>query len=311
MQEKDDHNEHNDLADDRILRHFLQRLIGHADADGRADRAHDVADAADHDSHEAIDDVVLAHGRADVADLRKERTGESGETAAKREREHVDALRANADARGHLAVLHDRANEQAERRFGEQQPRQQDDDGCETDDEDPVVAEHDVGDGDIADQPRGRIHIDVGRAEKETEELLEHERNAPCREQRFKRAIVEETDDAALQHEADQRGREERDGNGEDEIPILPARPEAAHEDALGHVRRVGADRDQFAVGHVDDAHQAEGDGEAERGDEQDGTEADAAKNGAEEIDPEEIIVEGEHGLLRGVVDSGIGGVLR
>ena len=60
---------------------------------------------------------------------------------------------------------------------------------------------------------------------------------------------------------------------------------EARAENVLHDVGRVGADRDHFAVRHVDDAHQAEGDGEAERDHEQNGAEAEAAKNGAEEID--------------------------
>ena len=42
---------------------------------------------------------------------------------------------------------------------------------------------------------------------------------------------------------------------------------------------RIGAHHHQFAVRHVDDPHQAEDDGEPQRHDQEDGTEADAPKN--------------------------------
>jgi len=42
----------------------------------------------------------------------------------------------------------------------------------------------------------------------------------------------------------------------------------------LHHVRRIGAQHDQLAVSHVDDAHDAKGDGEADGGEDQDRAQA-------------------------------------
>ena len=50
-------------------------------------------------------------------------------------------------------------------------------------------------------------------------------------------------------------------------------------EDVLHDVRRVGADHDQLAVRHVDDAHQAIGDRKAERGQQQDRPQRDTAEH--------------------------------
>ncbi len=65
---------------------------------------------------------------------------------------------------------------------------------------------------------------------------------------------------------------------------------EPGAKNVLRDVTRISADGDHFAVRHVDDAHQAEGDGEAERDHQQNGAEAEAAKNGAEEIDPPNVL---------------------
>ena len=62
-------------------------------------------------------------------------------------------------------------------------------------------------------------------------------------------------------------------------VKCMPA-PKTFCDDVGG----VGADRDHFAVGHVDDAHQAEGDGQAERHHEQNAAGAETAKERAEEI---------------------------
>ncbi len=109
-----------------------------------------IADAADDDGHEAVDDVVLAEARADVADLREERAGQAGQAAAEGEGQHVDPLGAHAHAGGHVAILHDGADEQAERGRGQEEPGAEDDHDGEADDEEAVVAEDDVGDGEIA-----------------------------------------------------------------------------------------------------------------------------------------------------------------
>ena len=60
-------------------------------------RSGELADAAQHDDHERIDDVALAEIGTDVADLRQRAAGESRNARAKPEREHVDARRRHAE----------------------------------------------------------------------------------------------------------------------------------------------------------------------------------------------------------------------
>ena len=55
-------------------------------------------------------------------------------------------------------------------------------------------------------------------------------------------------------------------------------------EQVLHDVRRVRADHDELAVRHVDDAHQAVGDRETQRGEQQDAAEAHAAEHAADHL---------------------------
>ena len=66
-------------------------------AERRVDGAGELADAAQHDDHERVDDVALAEVGADVADLRQRAAGEPGDAGAEAERQHVDARRAHAE----------------------------------------------------------------------------------------------------------------------------------------------------------------------------------------------------------------------
>jgi len=148
--------------------------------------------------------------------------------------------------------------------------------------------------------PRGVAHEvprrgdrDVGRTEDRAKRLLKRERHAPGGEQALQRALVEPLDDAALQHRADQRSRDERHRKRSDEVVVKGAALRAKHggENRLRHVGRVGADHHDLAVRHVDHAHQTVGDGEAQRGDEQHGAEAEAAEKRAEKVHPEKIVL--------------------
>jgi hypothetical protein len=64
-------------------------------------------------------------------------------------------------------------------------------------------------------------------------------------------------------------------------------------------------------VRHVDHAHQAEGDREAEGGDEQDAAETDAAEERAEEVDERAVVLDRAQRFARGGSDRDISGVLR
>src|SRR5260221_109326 len=172
LKEEDDHRQHEDLSKHRIEKDLLQRLIDNPDPERADDRADDITDAPDHDSHEAIDDITLAQAGTDIADLRKERSREAREAAPQSESEHVHALGFHAHARGHLAVLHDCANEQAKRRPGKNEVRADDDDDGKADHENAVPAEDDIVDGPVTAQPARAVNLNVVGSEYETEELL-------------------------------------------------------------------------------------------------------------------------------------------
>ena len=84
----------------------------------------------------------------------------------------------------------------------------------------------------------------------------------------------------------------------------------ARAEDVLDQVGRVGADGDEFPVGHVDDAHQAERDRQPDGDDQEHGTERQAAEQGAEKVDPAQVRLDGpdrlaRRGRHRGLVGGG------
>ena len=86
--------------------------------------AGELADAAQHDDHERVDDVALAEVGTDVADLRQRAAGEAGDARAERRtRACRRAPCRHADAAGHRAVLRDAAHEQAEPRARQQRAR--------------------------------------------------------------------------------------------------------------------------------------------------------------------------------------------
>ena len=73
-----------------------------------------IADAAEDDDHEAVDDVGLAQVGADVVDLAQRHAGDAGDAGAEAEGQRVDAAGADAHRRGHPPVLRHRAHLQAE-----------------------------------------------------------------------------------------------------------------------------------------------------------------------------------------------------
>ncbi len=139
--------------------------------------------APDDDGHKCVDNVILPEVGTDVADLGKECPGQAGESASKPEGQHIHPLRRDAHAGRHVPVLHDGANQEAERRLGKQEPGADDDQDREPDHEKPVIAQDHVGHGEVAAQPRGRVDLHVRGAEDEPEALLEDQRDAPGRQQ--------------------------------------------------------------------------------------------------------------------------------
>ncbi len=102
-------------------------------------------------------------------------------------------------------------------------------------------------------------------AEQASDGLLQDERHAPGREQRFQRARVEIADHEALDRNADDPRDDEGERNSEGDRPILQRRGQ----NGLHHIRRIGAEHHHFAMRHVDDAHDAESDRKANRREQQ------------------------------------------
>ena len=73
-------------------------------------------------------------------------------------------------------------------------------------------------------------------------------------------------------------------GTGSGQVPI-EVRRETLFEQRLHRVSHIGADHEHLAVGHVDDPHQTEGDGETERGEQEHAGEADAVHHVAHHAD--------------------------
>ena len=138
----------------------------------------------------------------------------------------------------------------------------------EADDPEPVIGDGDLPELERAAHPGGIADLAVGRAEDGAHRLLQDQRQAPGREQRFQRAAVEEADDAALDQDADRAGDQEGQRH-RDQQRVVEQAGIAGADDLLHHEGGVGADHHHLAMGHVDDAHDAEGDGKADRGQQQ------------------------------------------
>ena len=98
----------------------LEELVGDAEREGADQRAPEIADAAEHHDHEAVDDVALAEVGADVVDLRQRDAGDAGDAGAEPEGQRIDARGADAHRGRHRAVLRHRAHLEAEPREAQQ-----------------------------------------------------------------------------------------------------------------------------------------------------------------------------------------------
>ena len=84
------------------------------------------------------------------------------------------------------------------------------------------------------------------------------------------------------------------DGNGDRHRIVEQPRRQVAHE-FLHHERGIGAQHHHLAVRHVDDAHDAEGDGEPDGREQQDGAERQAVPEVLDHLPAGEILVDGRN----------------
>ena len=141
---------------------------------------------------------------------------------------------------------------------------------------------------------------DVLRAEDEAHRLDEPEADAPGREQRLERPPVEEANDGTLEQHAHEQRHEERHGDGGEQVPAEGAR-QVRLEEGLRGIGRVGAQHEHLAVGHVDDAQQAERHGQPEGREQQDARERQPVDEAAHDADEPLLSQEGVDGALRGL----------
>ena len=105
-------------------------------------------------------------------------------------------------------------------------------------------------------------------------------------------AMRQTPDHRALHDDANQRRDEEGGGHRGRQVPVDVIRKPGA-EQALHGVGGIGADHQQFAMRHVDDAHDAIGDGQPECSQQQDATERQAGKDAAEVFGNRQPAVDG------------------
>ena len=115
----------------------------------------------------------------------------------------------------------------------------------------------------------------VGGTEDRSHALLNDQREAPGREQRFQRAAIEEADDPSFDRDASSRRDKERGRDRDQERPLHQT-GRGGDDDLLDDIGRVSAEHHHLAVRHVDDAHHAERDGKTDRGEQQDRAERQA-----------------------------------
>ncbi|MBA7700191.1 hypothetical protein ES703_108900 [subsurface metagenome] len=164
--------------------------------------------------------------------------------------------------------MRDRAHLEAQR--GVAQHGEQDREHRQREDEDPEPV---IGDGDLAElegtaHPGGIADLAVGRTEGGAHRLLQHQRETPGGEQCLQRTAVEETDDAALDGDPDRAG-DQKGERHRDQQRIVEQAGIGGADHLLHHEGGVGADHHHLAMRHVDDAHDTEGDGKTNGGEQQ------------------------------------------
>ena len=200
----------------------------------------------------------------------------------------------------------DAAHEQTEARAANQVAHAHQHRDGKADDDEAVVRQREVGEHlHAAAHPRGVFHAHVLRAEQAAHQLHQHQADAPGGEQCLQRAAVQKAQHATLQHSAHQGRCEKGQRHRSHQVPVESAWKELL-EHALHHVGGVGADHHQLAVGHVDHAHEAVGDGQAQRHQQQDGAQADARKRSAQALAPGQLVVQGAQRGLQGSLDLGV-----
>ena len=79
---------------------YSMNALSHADRERGDDRAAQLAEAAEDDDQEGVDDVVGPERRADRPEQRRAHAGDAGQAGAEEERQPVDAAVGDAERGG-------------------------------------------------------------------------------------------------------------------------------------------------------------------------------------------------------------------
>ena len=143
----------------------LKELVGDAEHERADQRAPQIADAAEHHDHEAVDDVALAEIGADIVDLRQRDAGDAGDAGAEPESKRVDAR--GADAHRRPPWRGSASPRASQGQAGEAQHAEQRDEHRqrEADDPQPVIGDGDAAEVEGAAHPGRIADLAVGRPE--------------------------------------------------------------------------------------------------------------------------------------------------
>ncbi len=227
-------------------------------------RALDRAHAADGDHREGEHDDLDADAERH-RDLRGHHgAAERAEHGADDEGHGVDQPDIDAEHRRRLAVEDHHREQPAPARVVERPIGAERDEARDGDEADVVVRQDQVADLDVA----GGHHRLIGgvglRPPDQGDGVLQDEKAGIGDEDDHDLvAAVDEAQDAALQHEADHHA--DRHGEHDHEQEAAGLRPAAAEIDADRRRRAIGAEGVERAVGHVEDLHHPEDEGEPDR----------------------------------------------
>ncbi len=114
------------------------------------------------------------------------------------------------------------------------------------------------------EHPLRQLDADLARAEHGAIGLLQHQAEAPGRQQRIERALVEMPYQHPFHQHSQRAGCDEGQDHRQEEVAAEQAR-QIGLEEIRGHPGDVGPEDHELAMGHVDDAHLAEDDRKPER----------------------------------------------
>ncbi len=185
----------------------------------------------------------------------------------------------------------------------EDQVEQGEDQQAETDDHQAVQGQgQDFVDLPGTGHPGRGLHRAVEGREDRPHQLLQDEADAEGRQQGLQGAAIEKTDHPALDEDAHQAGDDEGRGDGEEEREA-----DVARQQLLDDVGGVGPQHHQLAMGHVDDPHDAEGDGEADGRQHQHRAQGEAEEQGLKLAVPVDATLDMRQDAAGGGLDLTIG----